>query len=308
MSSIAKTDEGFYSERTLPKNKVLTNLQQALKATIPFTTTRFQPTKCTGTFTSNNGYVATALHCISQCLIAQGFLESFKEDRPKYEVEKAQSPIPARTRCTLIYDGYTYDADVVLVGKGYSFFDPAAIDSYDSEAKEMFNNLNQDFAILKLPLTQTSCLQRAAPAVAGAQVWQVGYPKNSQRSKCENSGGGEKFISFGKVYGSHTENPQLNGRIKSLSSTVSSYLINYFLKPSLILTNVDTLSGNSGSPLLDSLGNFIGVTSTLLVYDSISQASEYVEPLVLHVSTESIFEKAQKDLGDKKANEIFSCK
>lgn len=310
ISTPSPADEGFFSSQKLPENKTPLNLEKTLAAVIPVNNVVGKGRgNCSGSYISNDGYVVTALHCVSQCLSEQGLLINDKSYSPRYEIQETQKPWPSLVTCQFDFNGTLKSAKVVLVGKGRAVFDEDQLGDYSDNERQSFLEQSQDFAILKFEDLSVPCLQRSpiTPA-AGVTLWQIGFPTKSKRSAESNSLGGIKEISVGSVYKKYLENLELRERLQSWPQSSRDFLELYFSLPGILLTNVDSLPGSSGSGVVNASGQIVGIMTSVMLKNPRGQIDKYIEPLILNIGVEHIYSQVKSELGSVKAEEIFSCR
>lgn len=267
---------------------------------------------CTGTPVSSDGYLLTNLHCVLHCLEDKGW---FKDGRATLEqgenhkivriAEKARKP--KDTVCeNLVWDeGSVYAANgrVVLLGSAKTNFSEEKVGELPETVVEAVYANMDDFALLKYELPAPAACIPAAPTspAAGAEVWGIGYPNFTMRYDGFDSTGYKKHIAYGRVRGSIREDPYLQGLVAG--DIPWRRLDRVYSQPDLLMSDLDTMGGNSGGPLLDASGRLVGLTWGIVA----SSSEKHLKATALGLRIEALRRDVSAGLGEARMKQVFSC-
>lgn len=313
---LASEGGGFFTPESLTESPL--NLDRAVKATAFLKTDVEYGANCSSVILSNDGYVATNIHCLRLCLekvwgmhdpqleqisfMKEGFFNgTFFPDR-----------VPSQLRCPkYAMDAYELkryglkDPQVIWMGRGRHTHNQEKVTELSQDEFSMFKDLTEDVAILKFEGSNSASCLPVSPRVpqAGSQVWLLGYPADTRR--------GSKFsrlsVSYGRVRQSVFEDPIYQSQANNLQESVRSLFWEreerVWDRPHILSSSADAYSGSSGGPLVDAHGELVGIVFAL----SSLSSGEYQGASSYAVRANHLVNQLTEDLGAIKAAEIFRC-
>ncbi|MFA6031018.1 MAG: serine protease [Elusimicrobiota bacterium] len=267
---------------------------------------------CTGTPVSSDGYLLTNLHCVLHCLEDKGWFKDGRatlEQGENYKIVRiaATARKPKDTVCeNLVWDeGDVYAANgrVVLLGSAKANFSEEKVGELPETVVEAVYANMHDFALLKYELPAPAACIPAAPASpsAGAEVWGIGYPSFTMRYDGFDSSGYKKHIAYGRVRGAIREDPYLQGLVAG--DIPWRRLDRVYSQPDLLMSDLDTMGGNSGGPLLDSSGRLVGLTWGIVA----SSSEKHLKATALGLRVEALRRDIGAALGEARVKQVFAC-
>lgn len=284
--------EGFYTRANLPvQPKSPGSLDRMYSAAAKL---EFGDSHCSGTFVSRDGYYLTAAHCIFDCLKDGG---DYSEDQygssENDTLQKIANPMPKevndpkkRLRCPKLSIpslGLT-NPEVVYVGKGVVEADEITLSSVPVDQFNQIIQSDQDFALIRFDVSHTtvplSCAPtRLSPVQTGEMTWAVGFPglthrgfpdpsdpthKGAPRPKYTpyplDSDGKTEYVTYGAAEPDFKATQFWQEYLSELPNPQN--IISLYSEPSLLITDEDGYSGNSGSGIIDQDGNLIAIFSS----------------------------------------------
>lgn len=215
---------------------------------------------CSATIVSNQGHVLTALHCLPQCIrLTEGkTVSSFRYTVPDHQAVKAGK---ATCRVPFAQEGRnlgSHSVTVVAVGAGYVYAvkpkNLAKELDKKPERRAAFSQLIEagvgipgDFAILSVPgLAGRSCVRTSGrTASVNESVWNIGYPDT--RNRAAFSPGSVTYAPIGKV-------PS-----QVISGQQGASLVTR--RTGALISTIEAHAGSSGSGMLSSQGELLGVVN-----------------------------------------------
>jgi hypothetical protein len=273
---------------------------------------------CMGTFISNDGYMMTALHCVTAFPIFEDVPEKeFQTDLLRTDPAKLRlhptiagqigAPTqPARAGQAL------EKARIVAAGKGFfsTSLDNFADFKKDSRKYQSLMaagyGIPQDWAILKVERTNAVCVKTNPSALLpGQSVWSVNFSTREKGSA--KDGRSLQFFSSGRV----TRGIQDSSAFESWSQTQSSQRAvalyqSVMNRPGSYASTVDAIPGSSGSGLLNADGELVGVISDA---EWLGQDG-YAYPVTgstQGATLQSILPQIQEQLSAQEFAEVFNC-
>jgi S1-C subfamily serine protease len=265
-------DEGFYQLQQLQNHKNFKAISHAAQATLKISTKLDEENSsdCSAAFISNDGYVLTAMHCISSCL-PNNVLRISGSEKEAYMLYEKTAPVKGLICADISAPELQLNtAEIVAIGKGFAEFDDLQIRKIPVEIRKKIFELRSDFAILKFKVPNpVKCLslEKKPSFNINEQTFTLGFPSETFRNQYA-SDGVKLFISIGKITGNVsrsaylTQNRLSNEDILKLLETHPSW--DFFI-------DSDTTDGNSGSPVINEQGNLIGVYHSMMTADSQNQ-------------------------------------
>jgi hypothetical protein len=219
---------------------------------------------CTGTRVSSEGHILTARHCFNGCLIAGGFVDA-DQLFPEYGWQSPKLYHLNQTAvCLTEIDGVEKQVEILAIGPG--FMTPMEQGSLIYTAPELYNEFleqsffhNGDFAIIKEQTDVTSCKRdNWNDPTDGAEVFFRGFPSaTTGRPNGRDSDGESLLESHGVIVGSILENSCIDKNTTNLNTLPLRYD-----REEILLSTVDNVPGGSGSALLNSDGEIIGLINS----------------------------------------------
>lgn len=307
------TRGGFYRPENVPLHPQ--NFERAARASVRLPAGG----TCSAVILSNDGYVATALHCIQDCLKdAWDYKPDVKLSRfvsdGVYKVLGIHEQSAPRMDCPAmhgpdywIWDYGLSDAKVVWIGSGMLNNNESRLADIPADEFAKIKNLNEDVVILKYNHRETASLP-CVPTVkevvpAGKPVWAIGFPV---RGPGFEQSGYNEFVSLGRVRASIEEDPILQNYavqiVPDKVQTFWNYQKELWNKESMLLTSVDTAFGNSGGMIIDQRGELAAILFTIM-----KSAPQYNASTVVGVSLPYIKRQMREALGEAAVAEVFKC-
>lgn len=305
---------GFYKPENMPITPK--NFARAAHATF-----RISPQEgtCSAVVLSNDGYVATALHCVEHC-----FHTKWNYQPPVVSVPKTHSDIysgvqipvqaPPEMNCPDMqgpnFWNYEFQIDnptIVFVGRGMLTNNEKKMVAISDAEFDSIKDLEEDVAILKYkvkPGQVLPCVPAAKVMPAPNQpVWAVGFPV---RGPGYDWDGYRKGTSVGRVRASMAEDLVLKQYASEINPQDVSRFWNYqtalWDRPDFLLTSADGAHGNSGGLMVDQNGDFVGVAFSITKGEDHYNGGSFVG-----FSAVRLREEATRFLGEEKSEEIFNC-
>lgn len=224
-----------------------------------------KPGHCTGVYISQSRDILTAAHCIEACTFrgpaSLGQDHTGKTCRVRINGEPAVVQVQMMSQCTL---NATYD---VKIGRAMGGTNPAIPEQCAHQA---------DVAIVRpktLLSKKFSCLPMSKDYQTNQKVFTVGYPGFSARSNYRtfDSDGSQPYYSRGRIVKQrHCDLKQrapasgpleIDGYRYPVGSAVAIPREVSIAGTGKIQTTVDIVGGSSGSPLLNTRGEIVGIAS-----------------------------------------------
>lgn len=264
---------------------------------------------CTGTRISNQGHILTARHCLNECLIQSGAVDEerlFPEEgwrSPKLFHFPNGNP----AFCDLEINGIPKRVEVLSASA--AFMIPLEQSSLSRYARDLHQELMDqnffhtgDYAIVKDENSQRQQCRKISMErpIATQEVHYFGFPGQSRGGRPEGrESDGESFLrSDGQVVASITQNPCIRGSIERL--------VDKYDRPEIILSTVDILPGASGSSLLNSAGEIVGLLNSSYT-NGAEMYETYCPGSAVAIAVESLFEQMAQRLSQSEIDEYFSC-
>lgn len=301
---------GFYNSDQLTSKPQ--KLENAIAATFNLNVDD-SDSHCTAFAISNNGYVLTNLHCLRSCFDngSEFYRDDYyrKTEQPGvFNLWEVKSNYPKNQICRnyTSFDNNKYFAEpkIVTLGTGKGAFEEKELNKIPKAIFNKVIKLSEDYAILKYDqVTDQPCIKLSqTEKVTNQNLWLVGYPKKSNRHDGFDSDGVHQYISAGSRRLSIKQDPYLKTvfkKEKEWNLESSMYDQKRFL-----LSNLDTLGGNSGGPIIDAQGELVA-----LLFANINPNTEkYEQATAIGLRADEIYKSVLKKLGSKKTQEIFNCK
>lgn len=312
ISSLALATSGFHRPGDLPVRPE--KLDRAVAASV-------RVGDCSGVVLSPEGYVATNLHCVDQCLQpTYDFQPEIAIERGakagSYRYLKILEQVPSRLNCPAhvlnqftIHEFGLSRPEVVWLGRGRHSMEETTITRWSEDEYANLTDLTEDIAILKYSKADgrdIPCLPLSAqqPA-AGATIWTIGFPSAAARDFPSTAH--EEFVSLGQMRSSVREDPILRQYAETLPTTeLGLYwkrLAGTWERPHLSLTSVDAVHGNSGGMMIDAQGKLFA----FLFSSTKSSNDTYTDATVVGVKAHHVRDELARFLGENQAAEVFGC-
>lgn len=302
---------GFYKPPEMPI--VPQNAERAVAATF-----RIAPQEgtCSAVFLSDDGYVATALHCVEHCFHPkwnyQPPVVSIQKNRPGvYSGVQIPLQTPPKMNCPDMQSSnfwnYEFNLDkpeIVFVGRGMLTNDEKQMAKISQEEFDTVKDLDEDVAILKYE----NGSGRPLPCVPAARsmplpnepVWAIGFPVRGKYN------GYQKGMSVGRARASMTEDPILQKYATEINAEdvqrFWSYQKSLWERPDFLLTNADGAHGNSGGLMIDRNGEFVGIAFSITKGEDHYNGGSFVA-----FSAQKLREELTRFLGKEKSDAVFNC-
>ena len=271
---------------------------------------------CSAVFISDDGYVATALHCIEHCFHAK-----WRYQPPVVAVEKShpgvysgvQIPlqVPPKMNCpdmqTSNFWNYEFNLDnpeIVFVGHGSLTNDEKQLAKISQAEFDTIKDLDEDVAILKyenksgrpLPCVPTA---RSMPR-PNDPIWAIGFPVRGKYT------GYQKGMSVGRARTSIAEDPIMQRYATEIDSEAVTRFWTYqralWDRPDFLLTSVDGAHGNSGGLMVDQNGEFVGIAFSITKGEDHYNGGTFAA-----FSAQELRNELTRFLGKEKSDEVFNC-
>lgn len=317
------SETGFYFPEQLPVKPL--NLDRAYQAVVKIGSLTYGNGVCAGVLISRN-YVMTNLHCISMILFKKwGYEPNIQIDEqsfPHYKFRRISTQVPAPIEFNnpirmnfFLWDQRMNIESVVWLGQGWQNHDEKFVQTLSQDEFNSFKALSKDIAILKYKdetygqVPARTCLPLATNRVLpGRRLWTIGYPSGTHRENGFNSDDRSKYVSYGRVRGSVRQDPVLQDYASEMSAQDQKVFWTrekqIWEQPHLLITGIDIVTGNSGGAMIDAEGKLQGLTFT----GTAPYTDYYTGGNAYAIHARSIKAMIAKDLGQKRANEIFDCK
>ncbi len=330
--TLAAPEPGYYEasdEQTLikslffPKDIMPAKINQAINGSA-----RLLVNSCSSFVVSNSGYVLTAAHCIEGCLKNSEYNEikltdsvtlynyNYKPEDNKFRTCFEVVFLKAADAQAELIKSLT--PNLISVGSGSvafsetSFFEPTftpivakSISKNATDYALLKFNSTTPLACIKLPDNLLNNINDHDVISAGEKIFALGFPSETKdRGIYSGSNGESLYLSYGSV----TNNVYENQYYKKLIFTPREYRLAqtaYLSNSGLIMSNMDIMSGNSGSVAINSESRIVGINIAIAASSSDVQ-EKYVEGSALTLN----ITKVLQDLKNKNhnLNEIFDCK
>ena len=300
----------FYNSDQLPNKPQ--KLENALAATFRLNVDDSE-NHCTAFSISNDGYVLTDLHCLKTCF--QNSVDFYSDDYYKkseipgtFSLWEVKSNYPKNQIChnytSFDNNKYFTEPTIVTLGKGKGAFEEKELRNIPKAIFNKIIKLSEDYAILKYDqVIDQPCIKISqTEKVTDENLWMIGYPRKSNRQDGFDSDGVHQYISEGLHRKSVQEDPYLKTiftKAKEWNLESSMYDQKRFL-----LSNLDTLGGNSGGPIINAKGELVA----LLFANIMANTEKYEKSTAIGLKSDEIYKSVLKKLGHKKTIEIFNCK
>jgi hypothetical protein len=181
-----------------------------------------------------------------------------------------------------------------------------------AEEFNQFKGLTEDAVILKFkaqnPSKPLPCIPAARkPPATGERLWGIGYPSEAKRMNGLSSDGHSQYVTMGLVRDQITRDPVLMSISQRLGEKERELFwkreSEIWMKPSILISSNDLMTGNSGGSLINSQGELVSIAfGTTLVDEKKATGAN-----VYSMRIDKIRERIQTELGRQKADEIFDC-
>ena len=246
--------------------------------------------RCTGTIISNSGHVLTAMHCFQDCLKSNGSFSVSKISNDSgfdYYARIKQEKLPT---CNIRYKDYNFkegddlnsdleltQAKIVATGAGKILLNPTdpEIDSifdFHKRNTSLFSKLREkgigrligDFVIFQSNAFKSkSCSKVSNERLKDNQLLSISFPNYTySRNEGVNPNGRSQYMSLGSI----SRNGVLSSDSSFLNILKSNFKSNeiekaYNFKNEIIWSDVDLVSGSSGSPLINKSGEIYALST-----------------------------------------------
>lgn len=324
---------GFYQEADVPIGPA--HLNRAIRATVRLG----KGSTCSAVILSKDGYVATAAHCIDDCIlttynskpdlklswIRKASLDSpmeelsHKTDMPPrptiFEVLEFHERVPAQLKCSeyvqttwTLWDYDLQNPEIVWLGRGVLTDDEKSLIHVSDAEFDRIKDINQDIAILKYHRKggagEVPCIPVAkVNAPKDSATWAIGFPVRGPGHVYD---GYHKLVSLGRVRDSIEVDPVLKGYAGDMSAQDADVMWKQqkalWNRDSLFLTSLDAAHGNSGGSIVNEKGELVAILTDIMRSDAVPNGGTTIGASVPYVRGEVV-----KALGEAKAGEIFNC-
>ncbi len=273
---------GFFRPEWLPVKP--NNIERDAAASIEL------GSRCSSVVLSPDGYVATNIHCVVDCLVPsydydpQIDVKEFKIEN-LFSVTAINEQVPKRLNCKdiitirfSIFDLPVGTPRIVWLGRGQRTYHSELVTHLTPHEVELIRDHTEDVAILKFDVLPGSpplpCVPIGKTAQEGDLIWTIGYPVETHRGTGHDSNGRGQFASFGKVTDSIRSDPELNVEAAALTDSAERKVfwdrnMSIWDQPHLLQSNVDAFHRNSGGMMVDAEGNLQAILF------SITKATDY---------------------------------
>jgi len=307
---------GFYRVEELPLKP--RNLERDAAATIEL------GSRCSSAVLSPDGYVATNVHCVVDCLLPaydyepQIDVQQYEEEG-RYTITAIREQVPRRLQCKDvittrfgIFDLPVTGPRIVWLGRGRQSYRNDFLSKLPENIFRLIRDHNEDVAILKFDVIPGNpplkCIPLGEPAREGDLLWAIGYPDETHRGNGRDSNGRGKFVSFGRLTSAMDRDPALNAVAGSLAGESERRLFwdrvrAIWSQPHLLQTNLDAFHRNSGSPIIDEQGGLQAILSSITK----ATGDVYSGNTVTGIRMQNVRDEIENDLGKEAAQAIFNC-
>lgn len=277
---------------------------------------------CSAVLLSKDGYVATAIHCIEECLKPTWNYRPIVDvdwlnQKNIFDAVRVREQVPTRLQCPdfltshyFIWDHRLNNMRIVWMGRGYITQDEKQIVKLSPSEFSLLKDLNEDIAILKYDFEagethDIPCVPIAEKAsLPGAPVWALGFPVRGGSGYAYN--GYKEYASVGRVRAQIDEDPILRGYATEIAANdVGPFWDrqkSLWENEGLLLTTLQAAHGNSGGMILNENGELAA-----LLFSIVKSSDIYNGSSVVGVSLSAARANIRRDLGDRKTAEIFNC-
>lgn len=273
-------------------------------------TSQFNPLhECAGYSTSNQGHHLTNKHCLETCRKHTG-----------------------QGRCEFVIGSQLIEPEIIYEPKCYGYLEASA--SSVQELSNLAKNLRDeavakdctegnDFVLLKLSLSASTCLKASTEAAKG-EVFVLGFPSYKQSAKVIRTRTEQVFSVHGSVcqglfetpaakilYPHQTQSAHAIGDIlgeyhvrQAQNDVVTLDQMSKYWRDSEVAIVAAMISpGHSGGPVVNSNGEFVGLTNaTAGPPSSTPSGAGYFIP-ISHIK-----KKLQEEIGSEATAKAFDCK
>ena len=307
-TSIARS--AFYQPEQLPNKPQ--KLKNAINSTF-YLNVDDSDSHCTAFAISNDGYVLTNLHCLRSCFdngskyYGADYYKKI-EDLGVFNLWEVKSNYPKNQICRnyTSFDNNKYftEPHIVTLGAGKGSFEEKELSQIPKAIFNKIIKVSEDYAILKYDqVIAEPCIKISkTKKVESENLWLIGYPKKSDRQDGFDSDGLHQYVSTGFRRKSIKEDPYL----KTIFKTKKEWNLesSMYDRHQFLLTDIDSLGGNSGGPIINSNGELEG----LLFANVKPNADKYEQATAISLKASYIYASVLKKLGHKKTQEIFNCR
>lgn len=268
---------------------------------------------CTAFAISNDGYVLTNLHCLRTCF--QNGSEFYRDDYYKstentgvFNLWEVKSNYPKNQICrnytALDNNNFHTEPRIVTLGTGKGAFEEKELSKIPKTIFNKIIKISEDYAILKYDqVIDQPCIKISkAKQNQNDHLWLVGYPRKSNRQDGFDSDGIHQYISTGLRRQGIKEDPYL----KTIFKTKKEWDLESAMydQKRFLLSDLDTLGGNSGGPIINSDGELVA----LLFASVMANTEKYEQSTAIALKSNEIYKSVVKKMGRKKTSEIFNCR
>jgi hypothetical protein len=282
---------------------------------------------CSGLIVSKEGHFLTAAHCIDRCLIENGVAVTKKFGKGSdaeiilFNREKIKAGLKQGKPivCDLqSIEMRTASADVIWIGKGTAAWsNDRALDALSPAQIATLRDYSDDYVILKAHprVTPTGkivkprlngCVGASGPTVAkaGDAVFSIGFPSEARRNPNQHSSdGNSEYLTRGKVTQATIGNGYYS--TQNFSKQITAILKNVEGAHYKVATNLDVVPGLSGSAVINSKGQIVGVNA-FSTYPG--DDNRYFEGASIAISFKHIWNDTVSGIGLSATQKAFSCK
>jgi hypothetical protein len=274
---------------------------------------------CVGTLISNDGYLITALHCVTGFPIFDSVRESefgtilFRVDLAKVRLHLAVDGQVGPPTKPVSPNQLVEKAKIIAAGRGFFSSSLDNLADYKKDPKKFQRLMDagygipEDWAIVKIDRANASCVKtNSSPLQLGQPVWSVNF---STREKSVSDQKSSQYFSSGIVTRGIEDSVAFQNWLKvqrgSLDQTASIYK-SVMNRPGSYAATVDAIPGSSGSGLLNSAGELVGVISDAEWFNENGYAAA-VPGSTQGATLESILPKIREQLSPEEFGKIFNC-
>lgn len=254
---------------------------------------------CSGVVISPDGYVLTAAHCFDLAWIQRAELGKISVYRHRNRVQAYGG-----TRTSMGGERFQ-ELTLEVAGKGYFRSlkdDLSSLSGRPDLIAQLSEVASGDWAIVKITAARRMPCVPAdpRPLEEGEALFAVGFPAATKRTGAPGSPGGERRVSTGANAASIRSNAELSDLSPESREVKAAIFQPAIDAGDMILSSVDSFSGQSGGALLDAKGNLVGHVTA-----SDNDEKEYVENGAYGVSVKKVFEDLRSAGMDP--TKFFSC-